>query len=429
MDNKILLQDIVDYIANKQGVTRKAAETFAKSFFEAIEDSLLSERLVRIKGFGTFKLINVGERESINVNTGERFQIEGHSKVSFTPETDLKNRINKPFAHFETVVINEGTDLEKLENVETIEPPTEDSPIVENDKAEQDKEGQTENKSSETGLSGNEETSNETTSKEENLSPSNESESITQEEENITSSETTIQQEESQASQEAINKSPIETPDSTKAESEGVCANEPTAGSPIEVAEEEKEKLEGKKEKEVPIVSIPQPFEVTVTGMPTTEPKRVSLWKIFITVLSVLLLMAAGYILGYFQSFGGSREPATATKNISRPIERQTIVHPVDTNKGKDSIVKDSTQQSISTVDDKASSYKQLPNGKYLIIGTMKRHKIVDGENLQTIAETYYGSRGYVPYIILYNKIKNPDDIKYGRTLKLPKLERANKKE
>lgn len=66
----------------------------------------------KIKGLGTFKLIDVDSRESVNVNTGERFQIKGHTKVSFSPDANLRDTINKPFAHFETVVLNENTILE-----------------------------------------------------------------------------------------------------------------------------------------------------------------------------------------------------------------------------------------------------------------------------------------------------------------------------
>ena len=74
-----------------------------------IEQALENEKTVKIKGLGTFKLVDVDSRESVNVNTGERFQIKGHTKVSFTPDTNLRDTINKPFAHFETVVLNEGT--------------------------------------------------------------------------------------------------------------------------------------------------------------------------------------------------------------------------------------------------------------------------------------------------------------------------------
>ena len=83
-----------------------------KELFDLVEEALANEKYVKIKGLGVFKLIEVDSRESINVNTGERIEIQGHSKVSFTPETSLKELINKPFAHFETVILNEGTVLE-----------------------------------------------------------------------------------------------------------------------------------------------------------------------------------------------------------------------------------------------------------------------------------------------------------------------------
>ena len=70
------------------------------------------DKYVKIRGLGTFKLIDVGSRESVNVNTGERFEIQGHTKVSFTPEPALKDIINRPFSHFETVVLNDATVLE-----------------------------------------------------------------------------------------------------------------------------------------------------------------------------------------------------------------------------------------------------------------------------------------------------------------------------
>lgn len=73
---------------------------------------MASEKYVKVKGLGTFKLTEVESRESVNVNTGERFQIQGHNKISFTPDTTMKDLINKPFAHFETVILNENTQLE-----------------------------------------------------------------------------------------------------------------------------------------------------------------------------------------------------------------------------------------------------------------------------------------------------------------------------
>lgn len=120
MNEKLNIQDLIDMLAEKHGMSKKNADSFVKEFFLLIEESLEKDKYVKIKGLGTFKLIDVESRESVNVNTGERFEIQGHTKVSFTPEPTLKDIINKPFSHFETVVLNDSTVLEDtpLENEE-----------------------------------------------------------------------------------------------------------------------------------------------------------------------------------------------------------------------------------------------------------------------------------------------------------------------
>ena len=112
INDKLSLQELANVLSEKQGIYKKDAELFIKELFDLVEEALANEKYVKIKGLGVFKLIEVDSRESINVNTGERIEIQGHSKVSFTPETSLKELINKPFAHFETVILNEGTVLE-----------------------------------------------------------------------------------------------------------------------------------------------------------------------------------------------------------------------------------------------------------------------------------------------------------------------------
>ena len=104
-------------LSDAKKLSQKDAEAFLKEFFDSIIQNVTTDKIVKIKGLGTFKLIEVLDRESVNVNTGERFIIPGHSKLSFTPETALKDLINKPFADFQTVVLNEGTPIEEMEKV------------------------------------------------------------------------------------------------------------------------------------------------------------------------------------------------------------------------------------------------------------------------------------------------------------------------
>lgn len=112
---KISVREIAKVIAKKHKMTQKAAENFVVMLFEVINEGLETEKSVKVKGLGTFKVASVKSRESINVNTGERVLIEGHDKISFTPDTAMRDFINKPFAQFETVLINDGVDFTAID--------------------------------------------------------------------------------------------------------------------------------------------------------------------------------------------------------------------------------------------------------------------------------------------------------------------------
>ena len=105
MDRKINLSQLADLLSQAGGISKTASEQFVKNFFDIISQNVLSDGLVKVKGLGTFKVLQMEDRESVNVNTGERFIIEGHQKISFSPDPELKDRINKPFSAFETVEI------------------------------------------------------------------------------------------------------------------------------------------------------------------------------------------------------------------------------------------------------------------------------------------------------------------------------------
>ena len=113
---RISIQEIASILTAKSGLKKKDAERFATTIFEVVKDGLEAERLVKIKGLGTFKVIDIEARESVNINTGERVLIEGHGKVTFTPDATMKELVNKPFSQFETVVLNEGVDFDDMDN-------------------------------------------------------------------------------------------------------------------------------------------------------------------------------------------------------------------------------------------------------------------------------------------------------------------------
>ena len=119
---KSAIQLISSALAKQHNLSADDAAAFVDAFFDIISSELKNGNQVKIKGLGTFKVQAVKPRESVNVNTGERVLIEGHDKISFTPDTVMKELVNKPFSQFETVVINDGVDTEELERI-----PAEDS--------------------------------------------------------------------------------------------------------------------------------------------------------------------------------------------------------------------------------------------------------------------------------------------------------------
>lgn len=130
MNERLTIQNFVDLLVSRHGVPQKDADVFVREFFLLIEQALENDQYVKIRGLGTFKLIGVNSRESVNINTGERIKIEGHTKISFTPDPSLRDIINRPFSHFETVVLNENTVLEDTP-IEELEGDPVDVPGVE----------------------------------------------------------------------------------------------------------------------------------------------------------------------------------------------------------------------------------------------------------------------------------------------------------
>ena len=128
MNEKLNIQHLTDQLVQNQGLTPKDAEKFVRTFFSLIAEGLEQDRYVKIRKWGTFKLIDVDSRESVNVNNGERIEIQRHTKISFTPDSSLKELINRPFAHFETVILNENTVLD-----DTLPEIEEEESIPEND--------------------------------------------------------------------------------------------------------------------------------------------------------------------------------------------------------------------------------------------------------------------------------------------------------
>ena len=175
---KSAIQLITSALAKQHNLSADDAAAFVDAFFDIISSELKNGNQVKIKGLGTFKVQAVKPRESVNVNTGERVLIEGHDKISFTPDTVMKELVNKPFSQFETVVINDGVDTEELERV-----PSED--CSDEVKSELVDETTTKNTSEEKQLAEEERTEVEDTKEETNNSSSVKEDAVIEAEDNL----------------------------------------------------------------------------------------------------------------------------------------------------------------------------------------------------------------------------------------------------
>ena len=118
MNDKFTLEELSRLLASRHRMEETDADAFVAGFFALIEECLKKERYVRIKGLGTFKLVDVEPRTIVDVNSGEKKNIASYSKISFTPEASLRDAVNKPFSHFETVILNENTHFDDIDETE-----------------------------------------------------------------------------------------------------------------------------------------------------------------------------------------------------------------------------------------------------------------------------------------------------------------------
>ena len=134
MNNRLSMQDIIDMLASQHDIPIEDAEKFIDELFNVIELGLTADELVKIKDFGTFKITLIQERESVDVNTQEKIVIPSHRRINFTPSQTLKSLVNKPFAHFETTLLNDGIVLEDVKEDDPFDDEEDDYKSVDSDK-------------------------------------------------------------------------------------------------------------------------------------------------------------------------------------------------------------------------------------------------------------------------------------------------------
>ena len=121
MNSRLTIQDLAGLLAERTGKDRNSAEQFLREFIAIVSQGVFTDKVAKIKGLGSFKIVLVEKRESIHVNTGERFLIPAHYKFSFLPDKELRELVNKPFSFFETTELNEDVDFTDLDVSNTVE--------------------------------------------------------------------------------------------------------------------------------------------------------------------------------------------------------------------------------------------------------------------------------------------------------------------
>ncbi|RQE04973.1 HU family DNA-binding protein [Prevotella intermedia] len=374
---KTALQLIADAVAKKHKITVKEAEKFVSAIFDVVNEGLKTDKLVKVKGLGTFKVQAVKPRESVNVNTGERVLIEGHEKVSFTPDATMKEVVNKPFAQFETVVLNDGVDFADIESKSDDE-----------EKAE------------------------------------NTDEIVVSAEEIADSDEEKVETKE-EITAEIIDEQPAEEVPQQAVEIPMVAVE-----AKEEIAEErEEEQKESVEEKET-VVEVKaetveeQPEQVAevpkVNAFPIEKPKKIN-WLLWSSV--AFAVIAVMYFFGYkFGKDAALRDNKMAIRTQAEDSLAQktkTTAKQAATNTGK------TTAKDAQQATDEAEKYKKMSSdkriryGAYDIVGIEKTVVLKKGQTMQS-----YSRRALGPDMVGYFQVlNNATTMSAGDTMKVPKVE------
>lgn len=383
MNEKVNIQNLIELLVEKHRITPKEAEEFVKTFFAVIEEGLEQDKYVKIKGLGTFKLIGVESRGSIDVNTGERIEIQGHTKVSFTPDSVLKELINRPFGHFETVILNENTVLEDTPIGKAGEDELEDVSIGQNVADELDTISEIPSEPASPLI--------ESVIATEKVATEEDADEQQKEEGEISTTEETLKNlQQKEDTYEGV----LQQTDIKKNKDNGLkwfmialaCVLLACAGIVFYLYYPDLQ------EESIPVSSEEEYTYPTVTmGLQQDSIQEDSLKRTEDTLRIP--------------------QPTTAEEN---PVSRQQVekkVVPEEPQK----VVKKTTVKSQPVNPDSVN---------YEIVGTETTYTVKEGETLTRISLRFYGTKALWPYIVKHNAdvLKNPNNVTSGTTLKIPKL-------
>ena len=475
---KVTIQEIASKLIAQNGLSKKEATLFINMMFETIREALERDKMVKVKGLGTFKIIDVESRESVNVNTGERVLIEGHNKITFTPDALMKELVNKPFSQFETVVLNEGVDFKETKEEEAAE----ETPVIEEGESEIDEIPLVDFASGDVSDKTQEEISDEdipewviepmaapVTSQPIDLGTPAEPETPVEPEmpaEPETPAEFEAPAEQETPSVAEENEVPVEKTTEEPSEESSEPTSEEPAEESVDESSVEDEYVEEEEE------------EGTIGGG----------MKWTMVLLACLISLLVGYLLGNYFPWNRQAEPTEAPapkiekvkeatpvkksdakpvaepakqpeEKVEAPAEKSVpseekaekpVAAPVEQSKpeAKPEVQKPveapkppvaqkpseaPKQQPVATVpaEVKLDKYEAMDSrvrtGAYRIVGLDHKEKVKEGDNLQRITKRTLGP-GMECYIEVYNGLNATSQLKTGQEIKIPKVERKKKK-
>ncbi|MDD6738002.1 MAG: HU family DNA-binding protein [Prevotella sp.] len=427
---KINILDLKNHLVDKHGVSESDAQSFINDMNELLRTTLLEEGMVKLRGLGTFKLIDVDSRESINVNTGERVLINSHSKLSFSPDTAMRELINRPFSQFQTVILNEGVSFGNEEEEENaIQEPTtivaEEQPTVENAPVTEEEPSMAEEIPAVKEEAPAVEEPTVTIDAEVSI-VDNEPITETEEPEMVEEPTVTINAEVSIVDNEPI----------TEAEEPEMVEEEPTAEEKTNTDDNlMKEDASGEEEEQ------PEDEEQT-TAIEEEAPKRHSAVRYMLYAISILLLMLVsaygGYRYAYYEQEGakavaGTPIPNTTVKQQAPEpsVEKATPAVPDTLPSTAQPSTPTEEVAELAPTESSLDIYEQrdarVRTGAYRIVGTLREVKVERGETLARIARRYLGE-GMNCYVEVYNDLTADTPLKEGQIIKIPQVELKKKK-
>ena len=384
---KLTIQEIAAVLQQKNNFDKQEANTFVATMFQIIQERLETDGIVKVKGFGTFKLVDVEARESVSVRTGERVVISGHAKVTFTPDATMKELVNRPFSQFETVVLNDGVEFPDLEE------PAEEQPVAE-------------------------------------------------EEAPVVEEQPVIKE------QPVIEEQPVEEPvveeEAPAVEAEAPVVA-PVVSQPVDEQPEAEEPETEEPKAEEPVDEEPETEEPVDEEPQEERPSR--WWRWLLGILGVLVLMALSALGGFYYGIkyspvGEMVRPDTVVIHdtiMAAPIDSVSAVKEaepvkeVETAKEPEAPAPEAKKEEPkpAPVSEQPDPYAQKDErvrlGAYRIVGLSHEVKVLAGQTFRSICRAHLGP-DMECYVEVFNDLPRNPKVKEGQVIKIPKLQVKKKK-